>query len=136
MSLIEEAAKRLEQLRSAGIEVPISAAEQVSAMKQPDAAATRIPMPERLVEAASALDLPVVRVPERTPFIAISRFVWEALAADHYNHGSALLDAGKYDEAVKRFSAALALRASVASSNSGTAASVSHSRYRSTGGRP
>ena len=33
-----------------------------------------------------------------------------ALAADHYNHGSALLDAGKYDEAVTRFDAALALR--------------------------
>ena len=32
-----------------------------------------------------------------------------ALAADHYNRGSAQLDAGKYDEAVKRFSAVLAL---------------------------
>jgi PucR family transcriptional regulator, purine catabolism regulatory protein len=48
------------------------------------AGVTHVDVPARLVDAASARNLPVVRVPERTPFIAISRFVWEALAADHY----------------------------------------------------
>jgi len=41
-------------------------------------------MPPRLVDAAAARDLPLIEVPEQTPFIAISRTVWEALAADQY----------------------------------------------------
>ena len=48
------------------------------------AGVTHADVPVRLLDAASARNLPVVRVPERTPFIAVSRFVWEALAADHY----------------------------------------------------
>ena len=41
-------------------------------------------VPAPLVEAASAADLPLIAVPERTPFIALSRQVWEVLAADQY----------------------------------------------------
>jgi len=41
-------------------------------------------VPALLVEAATAAHLPLIEVPERTPFIALSRAVWEALAADHY----------------------------------------------------
>jgi len=40
--------------------------------------------PPPLVEAAADRGLPLIEVPEATPFIAISRFVWEALAADQY----------------------------------------------------
>jgi purine catabolism regulator len=41
-------------------------------------------VPAPLVEAAAAGHLPLIEVPERTPFIALSRAVWGALAADHY----------------------------------------------------
>jgi PucR family transcriptional regulator, purine catabolism regulatory protein len=41
-----------------------------------------VPMP--LVEAATARRLPLIQVPKRTPFIALSRTVWEVLAADRY----------------------------------------------------
>src|SRR6266508_3425131 len=40
--------------------------------------------PRPLVKAAAARGLPLVEVPEQTPFITISRLVWEALAADQY----------------------------------------------------
>jgi PucR family transcriptional regulator, purine catabolism regulatory protein len=39
-------------------------------------------VPTVLVEAASAHGLPLLSVPKETPFIAISRVVWEAMAAD------------------------------------------------------
>jgi DNA-binding PucR family transcriptional regulator len=39
-------------------------------------------VPASLVGAAAARRLPVIEVPERTTFIAISRIVWEILAAD------------------------------------------------------
>src|SRR5215207_9104296 len=38
-------------------------------------------MPPPLVDAAAAAGLPLIAVPEHTPFIAISRTVWEVLAA-------------------------------------------------------
>jgi purine catabolism regulator len=41
-------------------------------------------VPPPLVEAAAAHGLPLIEVPERTPFIALSRTVWEVLAADQY----------------------------------------------------
>ncbi|HEU4423239.1 MAG TPA: PucR family transcriptional regulator [Pilimelia sp.] len=41
-------------------------------------------VPEPLIEAASAGGLPVIEVPERTPFIALTRAVWDVLAADQY----------------------------------------------------
>jgi len=41
-------------------------------------------VPEPLVAAAEARHLPLIRVPQQTSFIAISRIVWEALAADQY----------------------------------------------------
>jgi purine catabolism regulator len=41
-------------------------------------------VPAPLVEAAAARCLPLIQVPEETAFIAISRMVWEVLAADHY----------------------------------------------------
>jgi purine catabolism regulator len=41
-----------------------------------------VPMP--LIQAASARHLPLIQVPERTPFFALSRAVWEVLAADRY----------------------------------------------------
>lgn len=41
-------------------------------------------VPPALVEEAAARRLPLVVVPKHTPFIAISRFVWEAFAADHH----------------------------------------------------
>jgi PucR family transcriptional regulator, purine catabolism regulatory protein len=40
-------------------------------------------VPTALVEAASASGLPLLSVPKKTPFIAISRVVWEAMAAEH-----------------------------------------------------
>ncbi|HEY9377617.1 MAG TPA: helix-turn-helix domain-containing protein [Jiangellaceae bacterium] len=43
---------------------------------------THADVPRVLVEAASAHGLPLLSVPKRTPFIAISRVVWEAMAAD------------------------------------------------------
>jgi len=41
-------------------------------------------VPPTLVEAAADRGLPLVEVPKQTPFIAISRTVWESLAADQY----------------------------------------------------
>jgi PucR family transcriptional regulator, purine catabolism regulatory protein len=41
-------------------------------------------VPAPLVRAATEARLPLVEVPERTPFIALSRTVWESLAADQY----------------------------------------------------
>lgn len=41
-------------------------------------------VPEALVEAATAEDLPLLEVPRRTPFLAISKAVSAALAADQY----------------------------------------------------
>jgi purine catabolism regulator len=41
-------------------------------------------LPPPLVDAAVAQDFPLIEVPERTPFIALSRTVWEGLAADQY----------------------------------------------------
>jgi len=41
-------------------------------------------VPPLLVEAAAARGLPLLEVPKQTPFIAISRTVWESLAADQY----------------------------------------------------
>jgi purine catabolism regulator len=41
-------------------------------------------IPDELVRAADALGLPLLRVPRRTPFIALSRAVSSALAADEY----------------------------------------------------
>ncbi|MFZ3473280.1 PucR family transcriptional regulator [Streptomyces sp. 4.24] len=41
-------------------------------------------VPEALVEAARAEDLPLLEVPRRTPFLAISKAVSAALAADQY----------------------------------------------------
>jgi purine catabolism regulator len=41
-------------------------------------------VPALLVEIAAARGLPLVEVPKQTPFIAISRTVWESLAADQY----------------------------------------------------
>jgi purine catabolism regulator len=45
---------------------------------------THSKVPPPLVEAAVASDLPLIEVPEQTPFITISRTVWEVLAADQY----------------------------------------------------
>ncbi len=39
-------------------------------------------VPASLISAADARQLPLIEVPERTAFIAISRMVWEVLAAD------------------------------------------------------
>lgn len=41
-------------------------------------------IPEALVEAARAEDLPLIEVPRRTPFLAISKAVSAAIAADQY----------------------------------------------------
>ncbi|MCW2569486.1 MAG: transcriptional regulator, PucR family [Mycobacterium sp.] len=41
-------------------------------------------VPEELLDAAERCGLPVLEVPRATPFIAISRAVWRALAADEY----------------------------------------------------
>ncbi|MGH8919791.1 MAG: PucR family transcriptional regulator ligand-binding domain-containing protein, partial [Actinomycetes bacterium] len=41
-------------------------------------------VPEALVVAAAERGLPLIAVPERTAFIAVSRHVWEMLAADQY----------------------------------------------------
>ncbi|WP_435215203.1 PucR family transcriptional regulator [Streptomyces sp. bgisy034] len=41
-------------------------------------------IPEALVEAAAAEDLPLLEVPRRTPFLAISKAVSAAIAADQY----------------------------------------------------
>jgi purine catabolism regulator len=41
-------------------------------------------VPAPLVVAAAAGRLPLIQVPRQTPFIAINRFIWEALAADQY----------------------------------------------------
>ncbi|MDJ0343310.1 PucR family transcriptional regulator ligand-binding domain-containing protein [Streptomyces sp. H10-C2] len=41
-------------------------------------------VPPALVDAAAALDLPLLEVPRRTPFIAISKAVSAAVAADQY----------------------------------------------------
>ncbi|MFE4639012.1 PucR family transcriptional regulator [Streptomyces sp. NPDC056773] len=41
-------------------------------------------VPEALVEAATAEDMPLLEVPRRTPFLAISKAVSAALAADQY----------------------------------------------------
>jgi purine catabolism regulator len=41
-------------------------------------------VPPPLVEAADARQLALIEVPKETPFIAISRIVWEAFAADQY----------------------------------------------------
>lgn len=41
-------------------------------------------IPEALVEAARAEDMPLLEVPRRTPFLAISKAVSAALAADQY----------------------------------------------------
>ncbi|MBT1097789.1 PucR family transcriptional regulator [Streptomyces sp. Tu102] len=41
-------------------------------------------IPEALVEAATAEDLPLLEVPRRTPFLAISKAVSAAIAADQY----------------------------------------------------
>ncbi|WP_232668094.1 PucR family transcriptional regulator [Pseudonocardia sp. TRM90224] len=41
-------------------------------------------VPDELVVAAAERGLPLLQVPEKTPFITISRTVWEALAADQY----------------------------------------------------
>ena len=43
---------------------------------------THADVPPALVEAAAARGLPLLSVPEKTPFIAISRVVWEAMATD------------------------------------------------------
>jgi len=45
---------------------------------------THAAVPPPLVDAAASRGLPIIAIPENTPFIAISRIVWEALAADHY----------------------------------------------------
>jgi purine catabolism regulator len=44
---------------------------------------THAEVPGALIEAASARELPLLSVPQTTPFIAIGRVVWEAMAADH-----------------------------------------------------
>ena len=44
---------------------------------------THAAVPGALIEAASARELPLLSVPQTTPFIAIGRVVWEAMAADH-----------------------------------------------------
>jgi purine catabolism regulatory family protein/PucR-like helix-turn-helix protein len=41
-----------------------------------------VPVP--LIDAATARRLPLIQVPQRIPFIALSRAVWDALAADRY----------------------------------------------------
>jgi purine catabolism regulator len=41
-------------------------------------------VPEDLLDAAERCGLPVLEIPRATPFIAISRAVWRALAADEY----------------------------------------------------
>ena len=41
-------------------------------------------VPEALVEAAEEAGLPLLEVPRRTPFIAISKAVSAAIAADQY----------------------------------------------------
>jgi purine catabolism regulator len=43
---------------------------------------THAEVPRALIEAASAREFPLLSVPKTTPFIAISRVVWEAMAAD------------------------------------------------------
>ncbi len=50
-------------------------------------------VPRALVEAAEERGLPVLRVPRPTPFIAISKAVWSALAADQYRAVTASLEA-------------------------------------------
>jgi purine catabolism regulator len=44
---------------------------------------THADVPTALLEAAAARGFPVISVPMETPFIAISRVVWEATATDH-----------------------------------------------------
>jgi purine catabolism regulator len=44
---------------------------------------THAEVPRALIEAASTRELPLLSVPKTTPFIAIGRVVWEAMAADH-----------------------------------------------------
>src|SRR5947199_13886 len=41
-------------------------------------------VPPPLVQAASERRLPLIEVPPQTAFIALSRIVWEVLAADQY----------------------------------------------------
>jgi|SRR5215207_778779 len=41
-------------------------------------------VPAALIEAAGACSLPLIEVPDRTPFIAVCRTAWEELAADQY----------------------------------------------------
>jgi PucR family transcriptional regulator, purine catabolism regulatory protein len=43
---------------------------------------THAQVPRALIDAASDRGLPLLLVPEKTPFIAIGRVVWEAMAAD------------------------------------------------------
>jgi PucR family transcriptional regulator, purine catabolism regulatory protein len=44
---------------------------------------THAHVPRALIDAASGRGLPLLLVPKTTPFIAIGRVVWEAMAADH-----------------------------------------------------
>lgn len=62
MSLIEDAARRLEQLRRAGIEVPVPTVPQAKDVPEPDM--RRAPVPERLVQALQAAP---VSEPTREP---------------------------------------------------------------------
>ncbi|THA24250.1 PucR family transcriptional regulator [Streptomyces sp. RKND-216] len=50
-------------------------------------------VPDALVEAARDADMPLLEVPRRTPFIAISKFVSAAIAADQYQAVTAGFDA-------------------------------------------
>ncbi|MGH3325603.1 MAG: PucR family transcriptional regulator ligand-binding domain-containing protein, partial [Streptomyces sp.] len=50
-------------------------------------------VPEALVEACRAADLPLLEVPRRTPFIAISKAVSAAIAAEQYRAVTAGFDA-------------------------------------------
>lgn len=54
MSIIEEAAQRLEQLRKAGVEVPTPAASRETHPTGGDSAESRVPTPERLAQAIAS----------------------------------------------------------------------------------
>ena len=71
-------------------------------------------VPQALVDAAEKIDLPLLEVPERTPFIAITKAVSRLLAAE------------EYDEAARGFAAQRDLiRAALSSDDGGLAALAS-----------
>lgn len=101
MSLIEDAARRLEQLRQAGIEVPVPLPPQGKEIAG-DLGAERVPVPERLLQALQAAPAreAVREVPASAPAAeAIRR---RAPASGPADHGSAapLADQGRRSKAV------------------------------------